>query len=183
MRLIRDRRPWGSTEPPSYAIEDDAMIAITELDGEPAAIAPDADVIVGWARWERERETLSAHRGRLGVRIASDADVDAVARDAARFATIAIEFPKFTDGRGYSIARLLRDRHRYAGELRAVGNVLRDQLAFMARCGLTAFEVDPSKDLEKMLGAFDDFTVHYQPAADQPLPLWKRHARPRPRPT
>ena len=87
---------------------------------------------------------------------------------------LAVEFPKFTDGRGYSIARILRDRYGYTGELRAVGDVLHDQLLFMARCGFDAFELKAGKDIDGALAAFDAFSVYYQGAADEPEPLWRR---------
>jgi uncharacterized protein (DUF934 family) len=169
MRLVRESAGRR------FEIVDDAFVHV-----EDDAALPEGDAIVSWARWGREREVLSARAGRLGVRLPSDARVAEVAADAARFAVIAIEFPKFVDGRGYSIARLLRERYAYRGELRAVGNVLRDQLQAMARCGFDAFEIDPGKRIEDVLSAFADFTVLYQPAADERLPLWKRHARPWP---
>ncbi|MGB5063692.1 MAG: DUF934 domain-containing protein, partial [Candidatus Competibacter sp.] len=81
--------------------------------------------------------------------------------------------PKFSDGRAYSQARLLRERHGYRGEIRAVGDVLRDQLFFMARCGFDAFEPRADRSLEDALAAFGDFSASYQPAADQPLPLYR----------
>lgn len=168
MRLVRDR-----------AVVDDAFV---EIAGEDEPIPEGADVIVPWARWRREREALVARgSGKIGVRVPSDARAEEIAEDAARFAVIAIELPKFTDGRAYTIARLLRERHGYRGELRAVGNVLRDQLQYLARCGFDAFAIDPSKDPARAIAGLDDFSVRYQPAADERLPLWRRHARGWPR--
>lgn len=171
MRLIREQRAGV------WAIEDDAFAHVPD----DVAEVPPGDVIVGWARWRRERDALRARRGRLGVRVPPDVKAEVVAADAEGLAVIAIEFPKLGDGRGYSTARLLRERHRYAGELRAIGNVLRDQLQAMARCGISAFEIDPSKSVEAALSGLSDFSVLYQPAADEKLPLWKRHARAWPR--
>lgn len=167
MRLLRARRDEG------YRIEDDPFVHVAD----DAEIPSEGDAIVGFVRWQRDRVVLAARPGRLGVRVPSDTRADELAPHAASFAVIAVEFPRFVDGRGYTIARLLRERHGYRGELRAVGNVLRDQLLAMARCGFTAFELDPSKRLEDALSAFDDFSVSYQPAADERLPLWKRQAR------
>lgn len=115
----------------------------------------------------------------VAVQLPNDHGVEAVLPHLDRLALIAIEFPKHTDGRGYTLARLLRERHRFAGELRAVGNVLRDNLLFMHRCGFDAFELDPKYgpgglDPASALSAFDDFDVFYQAAADVRLPLWKR---------
>jgi uncharacterized protein (DUF934 family) len=136
------------------------------------------DVIVTLDRWKREREALLARTaGKLGVRVRSDQFAPEVGPDAAHFDVIALEFPNFKDGRSYSTARILRERYQYRGELRAVGDVLRDQLFYMARCGFTAFELKPGKDILGALEAFDDFSVRYQPAADEGLPLYRRIQR------
>lgn len=150
-----------------YALADDAWTTI---------VADDADVIVPVAQLE---PSLFARKGRTGVRLPNDHGVDAILPFLPKLALIAIEFPKHVDGRGYSLARLLRERHGYTGELRAVGNVLRDNLLFMHRCGFDAFELDPKYgpgglDPAEALKAFDDLDVFYQAAADVRLPLWKR---------
>jgi uncharacterized protein (DUF934 family) len=162
MRIIRDRR-----------IVEDAWI---HLDDEAPAPAG-ADVTVSLPRWQRERDALRAREGRVGVRLRPDEEPSALADDLPDLALVAIEFPKFTDGRGYSKARLLRSRWRFTGELRAVGNVLRDQLYYMHRCGIDAFELQPGKSLEQALGAFDELSVTYQAAADDPRPLFRRLRR------
>lgn len=89
---------------------------------------------------------------------------------------VAIRFPKFGDGRGYSIARLLRERHGYRGELRAVGEVARDNLHALAQCGFDAFELRPGEDPREALEAFGDFSEQYQATAAQPAPLFRRRA-------
>jgi uncharacterized protein (DUF934 family) len=89
---------------------------------------------------------------------------------------IAIEFPNFKDGRGFSIATILRARLGWRGELRAVGDVSRDRLAYMARCGFDAFQLREGEDAIAALSAFKDFSVAYQGAIDQPLPLFRRRA-------
>jgi uncharacterized protein (DUF934 family) len=85
-----------------------------------------------------------------------------------------VDFPVFRDGRGYSIGRLVRERYGYKGEIRAIGDVLRDQLTFMFRCGFDAYAVRADKDLHDALKAFDEFTVQYQGAVDNPSPLFRR---------
>lgn len=110
----------------------------------------------------------------VGVRLPNTTDVADLAEDLPLLAVVALEFPKFADGRAYSQARLLRERHGYRGEIRAVGDVLRDQLLFMARCGFDAFELRPDRSLEDALAAFGEFTESYQPAVDQPQPLYRR---------
>ena len=101
-------------------------------------------------------------------------DVVEMVADLPRLELVALEFPKFSDGRALSQARLLRERYGYRGEIRAMGDVLRDQLFFMTRCGFDAFEPRPDRSLEDALAAFDEFSASYQPAADQPLPLYRR---------
>jgi uncharacterized protein (DUF934 family) len=98
----------------------------------------------------------------------------AIAGDLDRFTLVAVNFPTFGDGRGYSIARLLRERHGYKGELRAIGEVVRDHLFFMASCGFDAFLLRDDQDPEEALTAFGDFSDAYQASADRPLPLFRR---------
>lgn len=145
-RLVKDRAlvedPWR------YADADGAL--------------PDGDVIVPYARFRAEREALLARNGGLGVRLAPDDDPAAIAGDLDRLGVIALGFPKFTDGRAYSQARLLRERLGFKGELRAVGDVLRDQLLLMKRSGFDAFELRADKDAGVALTAFDDYSVAYQ---------------------
>jgi uncharacterized protein (DUF934 family) len=90
---------------------------------------------------------------------------------------IAINFPKFGDGRGYSIARLLRERYGYKGELRAIGEVARDHLHAMVQCGFDAFQLREGENPQEALQAFGDFSEQYQATAAQPLPLFRRRAR------
>lgn len=131
-----------------------------------AALPATGDIIVSHKRWQRERSALLARQGGLGVTIGNGVSADDIRNDLQHFKLIAIEFPQFKDGRGYSYARLLRERYRYPHEIRAIGNVLRDQLLPMWRCGINAFELDSGRSLEEALTAFNDFSVRYQPAAD-----------------
>ncbi len=135
---------------------------------------PSGPVIVSLARWRREPATLRERGEPVGVRLPNTVNVADLAADLPALALVALEFPKFTDGRAYSQARLLRERYGYRGEIRAVGDVLRDQLRFMARSGFDAFELRADRNLEDALEAFDEFSDSYQPAADQPLPLYRR---------
>jgi uncharacterized protein (DUF934 family) len=132
------------------------------------------DVIVPLALWLERRPDLLAYPGRLGVSLDSHEDPAAIAPDLGRFEVIAVNFPKFGDGRGYSIARLLRERHGYAGELRAIGEVARDLLFYMAGCGFDAFALREGENVEEALAAFSDFSETYQASVAQPLPLFRR---------
>ena len=93
-----------------------------------------------------------------------------------RVALIAINFPKFTDGRGYSIASTLRSRFGYRGELRAIGDVLQDQLFYLQRVGFNAFALRADKDIDSAVKSLGDFSETYQGAVDQPLPLFRRRS-------
>ena len=97
-----------------------------------------------------------------------------VAAALAEARVVAVRFPKFGDGRAYSIARLLRERYGYKGELRAIGEVGRDLLYYMQQCGFDAFELRAGEDPCEALTAFDDFTTSYQSTTAEPLPLFRR---------
>lgn len=112
--------------------------------------------------------------GRLGVAVSGDTDADALAARLEGVALVVIEIPKFTDGRAYSLARLLRDKHGYEGELRASGHVMRDQLFYMARCGFDSFVLPEGANVEDALKAFADFSATYQPSSDHDEPIWRR---------
>ncbi len=132
------------------------------------------DWIVPLAMWQEQRAQLTMHKnersGRNGVLLENTEDPRTLAADFDKLALIAVRFPKFTDGRGYSIARLLR-RLGWKGELRAVGDVLRDQLFYMTRCGFDAFALREDQDAQAALTAFSDFSAPYQPAIDDGVRL------------
>lgn len=162
MRVIKDRK-----------IVDDGW----ELLPAGAPIPPSGDVIVPletWAEWVQNPDTTRS--GQVGVLLKSDQLPTQIAQ-LERAPLVAIEFPKFVDGRGYTSARLLRDRLGYRGEVRAVGDVLHDQLFYMSRVGFNSFALKAGKDFEGALSAFDDFSVAYQAAADDPRPLFRRVSR------
>jgi uncharacterized protein (DUF934 family) len=123
-------------------------------------------LILPFARWQEERDRWWLWDGRLGVRLGPADAVGALERDFLRISLVAIEFGGAAEGRGYSQAQLLRKRCKFTGELRAVGKIQRDQLFYMARCGINAFEFPEGSDLQAALTAFNDFTVAYQSASD-----------------
>jgi uncharacterized protein (DUF934 family) len=128
---------------------------------------PEGAIVVSLKRWQAERDALAARNVPLGIRLSSDQSPEALGPDVHHFALIELEFPKFRDGRGYSWARVLRQRLGFAGEIRAVGDVLRDQWLFMSRCGVDAFEVRPGTRIEDFRAALGEQTVFYQPASDR----------------
>ncbi|HEX2649386.1 MAG TPA: DUF934 domain-containing protein [Burkholderiales bacterium] len=99
-----------------------------------------------------------------------------VAASLGQARVVAVRFPKFGDGRGFSLARLLRERYGYKGELRAIGAVGRDHLRSMAQCGFDAFELRAGEDPQEALAGFGDFSESYQSSTAQPLPLFRRRA-------
>ena len=128
-------------------------------------------------QWQSARDRFRQSNAPLGLWLRSDQAVREIASDIPLFAVIALEFPKFTDGRPYSTARLLRERHRFQGELRAVGQVLRDQLTFMARCGFDSFALPENADAEAWAASFREFSHWYQVASDDRTPVARLRAR------
>jgi uncharacterized protein (DUF934 family) len=142
------------------AIADDAYAVVR--DAVSLADLPDATpVIVPLALWTAARAVLIA-RGNAGAWLAPADDPAALASDVGLMPVIAVDFPVFTDGRGYSIARLLRERHGYAGELRAIGDIQRDQLYLLLQVGFDAFAVRDDRDLSDALAGLRDFADGYQ---------------------
>jgi uncharacterized protein (DUF934 family) len=150
-------------------VEDDFVHVPDGAELPPAAVKP----IVTLARYREQPGQLVERYQALGVRVPSDKLPSDIV-EPQRLALIATEYPRFTDGRGYSIARMLRQPYGFTKELRAVGWVLRDQLHYMERCGFDAFELQPGKSLESALEAFAELSVSYQSAADGVLPLYRR---------
>ena len=113
---------------------------------------------------------------RFGFWIASDADIEQVKAAVKDRNIIAIDFPVFADGRGFSLARTLRDHTDFSGEIRAVGNFIFDQIFYMSRCGFDAFEFADETDVNKALPFFSTFSESYQAGTDEPQPLFRRRA-------
>jgi len=143
----------------------------------PLADLPEGtDCIVPLALWQAERTALKSRKGGLAVWLDADEEVETIADDLPNFALIALNFPAFTDGRAYSSAALLRQRYGFKGEIRAIGDVLRDQLFAMRRCGFDAFAIRADKDPHDALKGLADFSDSYQATVEQPLPLFRRRA-------
>lgn len=161
-------------------VNDDWTVVRAAEDGSLPAVdaLPAGKVLVPLALWQAARDALIASRSaaEIGVWLAPDSEPADIVGDFGKIALIGVDFPVFRDGRGYSIGRLLRERYGYKGELRAIGDVLRDQLAFMFRCGFDAYALREDKDFNDALKAFDEFSVQYQGAVDNPSPLFRRRA-------
>jgi uncharacterized protein (DUF934 family) len=128
--------------------------------------------IVPLALWKSHKEELLA-LGEIAVFLASDESPKAIANDTHSLSLIAVDFPKFADGRGFSYGRELREQLGFNGELRAIGDFMRDQLYFLKRCGFNSFALQNS-DLVEALASFNDFSDAYQPSVDQALPIFRR---------
>ena len=148
-------------------IKNGELVESSFVDVSGATEIPAAgSVIVSFEQWQAQRTALLARGAPLGIRLHSDQSPELVAADLEHFALVALEFPKFRDGRAYSYARLLRERYGFKGELRAVGDVLLEQLFFMLRTGFDAFELTSADPLRDYRIALADFSVWYQPTAD-----------------
>ncbi|WLQ15580.1 DUF934 domain-containing protein [Hahella aquimaris] len=157
------------------AVVADDWTVLDKADAPAEQTVPTGKVIIPLSTWLAQREQLLARAPeQTGVWLDSDEEPDAIGADLSHFNVIAVNFPKFADGRGYSIARILREQLHYTGELRAIGDVLMDQLFFMKRCGFDAFAVRADRDAEKALAGLTDFSVTYQASVDQPEPLFRR---------
>ena len=163
----------------------DTWRLVREEEALPGVLETAGDLIVPLAYWVKEHATLAQRAGKTGVWLKGADDpaqlqLPVVAMGGAAggavssLPLVAVEFAQFVDGRGYSIGRLLRERHGFTGELRAIGDVLRDQLLALTRCGFNSFALKEGKSLEDALQAFDEFSGAYQNTVDQPVPYYRR---------
>jgi uncharacterized protein (DUF934 family) len=158
MKVVKDRK----------IVEDAWHVVKDDEEAGPYAI-------VSLTRWNSAHGTLLSN-GPVGLVLRSSESPDEITA-LEQAPLVAVDFPAFTDGRGYSSARMLRSRFGYKGEIRAIGDVMRDEMFLMHRVGIDSFAVKSSKDIEKALSAFDDFSVTYQAAADDERPLFRRVQR------
>ena len=161
----------------SVAVDAWKTLEIGEGEAPENIALPAGDIIFPLSVWQaRKTEIISTHK-RIGLLIQPDERVEDIAADLDYFIVIAINFPKFVDGRGYSSASLLRQRYNYQGELRAVGDVLHDQLFFMQRVGFDSYALKDGKNVELALnGAFTPFSDAYQASTSQPQPIFRRRS-------
>jgi len=143
-----------------------------------AAAIPAGKVICPYTLWSSIQRELEPRQAEIGVWLDSHESAELIAASTATLPLIAICFSTFMDGRGFSRARLLRERYGFTGELRAVGGFMRDQLTFLRRCGFNAFVFEGEESLEEIANSLDDFSASYQVAADQDLPIFRRRALP-----
>lgn len=161
----------------NIVIEDDwTVLRLKEGEAADSVTVPSGKVIVPLPVWNCQFETLQK-RKELGVWLASFERAEDIPDEVHRFPVIGVDFHKFTDGRGYTLAYRLRKQLGFRGELRAMGDILRDQLFFLKRVGFNAFAVRADKDSQDAMKGFSDFSISYQASSDIPNPLYRRLER------
>ncbi len=154
---------------------DDPWTLLREATGpEVLKVVSGKNFIAPLTFWKQYRSELDDYAGAIGIWLDSHESVDEIGDELASIPVVALNFPAFSDGRSYSNARELRERYNYQGEIRAIGDVLRDQIFYMMRCGFDAFEIRHDQDPEACIKAFNDFQAGYQSSIDQPDPLFRR---------
>ncbi|UCV12707.1 DUF934 domain-containing protein [Dechloromonas denitrificans] len=161
----------------SAQVTVDTWTTLELAEGEtPETVAlPAGEIIFPFAVWQARQAEIIATHERIGLLIQPDERIEDVSEALSHFALIAVNFPKFVDGRGYSTASLLRQRYNYQGELRAVGDVLHDQLFFMKRVGFDSYALKDGKNaIYALEAAFTPFSDAYQGSTNQPQPFFRR---------
>jgi uncharacterized protein (DUF934 family) len=170
-KIIKDRA----------VVDDDwEILQLSEDDSADAIVVPEGKIIVPLKVWQLQRENLldrAKNRADISVWFSSNEQAKELHSDLSLFTLLAVDFPKFADGRGYSIAYNLRTRFNYAGELRAIGDVLRDQLFYMQRVGFNSFAVRADKNIHDAIKGLTDFSEKYQSSVDEKNPLFRRAER------
>jgi len=146
MQIIKDKQIIDDTW--SYVADDAELKA--------------GDITVSLARWKQDKQQLLAHNGKLGIRIGPADSIDEIASELKNIQLIELDFPDFADGRLFSHAWLLRGRYHFQGELRATGHYMADQVFYLSRVGVNAFNPEKIEDLPIVLSHLNDFTVKYQ---------------------
>ena len=141
---------------------------------ENAESLPTGDLLLSFEQWQNFADHLSNHSGSIGVWLDGHAEIEQIIEPLLNLPLIAINFPKFADGRGFSAARLIRERYNYTGELRAIGGFIRDQLYLLKRCGFNAFQFSDENELSDAAQSLKDFSENYQCSVDQENPLFRR---------
>ncbi len=167
MRIIKDKT----------VVDDDwSVLRLHEGDAADSVEVPEGKVLVPLPVWNCQYESLRGRAG-LGLWLAGFERIEDIPDEVHRFPVIAVDFHKFTDGRGYTLAYRLRRQYGYRGELRAMGDIQRDQLFYLRRVGFDSYAVREDKDPQDALAGFEDFSVTYQASADVDAPLFRRVAR------
>ncbi|HMV60063.1 MAG TPA: DUF934 domain-containing protein [Agitococcus sp.] len=155
-------------------IKDGAIVADTYQLITEAGALPAQDIVVSLDVWQQQREAILAHPYKKAVLLKPDQHPEVLVEDVKQLDMIALDFPAFADGRGYSYATLLRQRFGFTGELRATGDVFKDNLFYLKRCGFNSFAVRADKDIHVALQGLNNFSESYQASVDESRPLYRR---------
>ncbi|PCJ28416.1 MAG: oxidoreductase [SAR86 cluster bacterium] len=157
------------------SLADDNWTILKAASGpEVLKAVPRKNLIVPLQFWKSFQDDLLDHNGSIAIWLDSHEQAEQIGDDLKDMSLIALNFPVFSDGRSYSNARELRQRFEYKGEIRAIGDVLRDQLYYMSRCGFDSFDLRHDQDAQLCLEAFSDFKTAYQSSIAEPVPLFRR---------
>ena len=132
------------------------------------------NLLLSSSQWQRFSSELEQRQGETGVWLEGNEEISDIVESLIKLPIIAIKFPKFVDGRGFSLARLLRERYHFSGELRAIGDIIRDQLYLLKHSGFNAFQLSQDTDLKQAAESLTDFSENYQTTNAQPIPLFRR---------
>lgn len=147
---------------------------LIEEDGVDIAALADKKLLIPLNSWLEQKESLTDRKDEIAVWLNGHDDPALLENDFGSLPLLAIHFPGFMDGRGFSTARLIRERYNYSGELRAIGNFIRDQLCSLRRCGFDAFSLPEEIEIDGAFSSLNDFSEYYQAATDEPSPLFRR---------
>ncbi len=165
---------WQAVESVESASDDADTAGGPSAEEIERLVAAEEALLLPLSIWEASHTQLAQRTAPTGIALENTSEPTELPGDLNNIALITIPFPLFTDGRGYSLARILRQELGYKGEIRAVGDVLHDQLFLMYRCGFDAFALKEGVDLEHALTAFSTFSVKYQASVEEPMPLFAR---------
>ena len=163
-------------------IKDGALIddswRLIEKETSLEEIKPSSDnkLLVPITAWLENKEVLSQHKDNLGIWFDSDESPTLLEEDSNSFPVIALNFPVFRDGRAFSYAAILRQQLNYTGDMRAIGDVQKDQASYMLSCGFSSFLVPEDSDAEVLLTGFEDFSENYQSTVIKPTPIFRRRS-------
>lgn len=148
MNIIKDKK-----------IIEDSWVYVADEDS-----VPSGNVIMSLSKWKKEKLALNGHK--IGIKLLPSESVEEIEGDLDKIALVVLDFPAFTDGRSFSQARLLRSHYGFEGEIRAIGGYMADQVYYLSRVGVNAFQLDSEKELNVALSTMNDFTVKYQESTD-----------------
>ena len=153
-----------------HVVDDNWILAEDNLESLPSS----GNVLLSTSQWQQFASELDQQQAPVGVWLEGNEEIPDFIESLLQLPIIAIKFAKFVDGRGYSLARLLRERYHYSGELRAIGDIIRDQLYLLKHIGFNAFQPSQDIDLEQAAASLTDFSENYQSTNAQPIPLFRR---------